>query len=88
MKMIVDHSGFDVECLPPPPVLDALLIESLQALAAAGQPETACRLAGRACAALREGDPRQWRKFNALLHRLSPMVADDKFDQELGRWDF
>ncbi|MBN8967140.1 MAG: hypothetical protein J0G95_01560 [Rhizobiales bacterium] len=82
MKMIVDHSGFDVECLPPAPVLDALLLESLQALAAAGQPEAACRLAGRACAALRNGDSRQWRKFNALLHRLSPMVADDKFDRD------
>lgn len=48
-----------------------LLLAALQALAAAGQTETACRLAGRACAALRRRDPAQWRRFNALLHRLT-----------------
>lgn len=79
MTMIVDPSGFDVERLPSQPVLDALLIESLEALAAAGQPDAACRFAGRACAVLRDVDSRQWRKFNVLLHRLSPGVADNDF---------
>ncbi len=51
--------------------LGDLLLAALQALAAAGQTETACRLAGQACAALRRRDPAQWRRFNALLHRLT-----------------
>ena len=49
---------------------------SLQALATAGQSEAACRLAARACALLREENPRRWGKFNGLLHRLSPMTGD------------
>jgi len=57
-----------------PPETSARLIEillsSLEALAAAGQADAACRLAGRACAALRNEDPNGWRRFNALLHRL------------------
>jgi hypothetical protein len=51
--------------------LSALLVTSLEALAATGQIDAACRLAGRACAALRKDDPQGWRKFNALLHRLN-----------------
>lgn len=47
-----------------------ILLSSLEALAAAGQVDAACRLAGRACAALRNKDPADWRRFNALLHRL------------------
>jgi hypothetical protein len=47
-----------------------LLADSLQALAAAGDVEGACRLAGRACAALRHDDARAEHRFNALLHRL------------------
>lgn len=47
-----------------------ILLSSLEALAAAGQADAACRLAGRACAALRNKDPGGWRRFNALLHRL------------------
>jgi hypothetical protein len=47
------------------------LLASLEALAAAGQVETACRLAGQACAALRRSDPRGAHRFNALLHRLT-----------------
>jgi hypothetical protein len=49
--------------------LSALLVTSLEALAASGQSDAACRHAGRACAALRKGDPQNWQKFNALLHR-------------------
>lgn len=52
-----------------------LLLESLQALAGSGQGELACRLAGRACAALRHDDQQQWQRFNALLHRLGPRTG-------------
>jgi len=55
-----------------PALCDALLA-GLRALADAGEPEPACRLAARACAALRQ-EPEaqaQWRHFNALLHRLA-----------------
>lgn len=55
--------------------LDEILLTSLQELAAAGRVETACRLAGQACAALRESDPVAWRGFNALLHRLTKYVS-------------
>jgi hypothetical protein len=58
-----------------PAGLTDLLLSSLEALAAAGQADAACRLAGRACAALRKDDPSGWRRFNALLHRLSKSVA-------------
>ena len=54
--------------------LAGILLSSLEALAAAGQIETACRLAGRACVALRHSDPQGERRFNALLHRLTPRV--------------
>lgn len=53
-----------------------ILRNSLQNLAAAGQSEAACRLAARACAALRKENPGRWGKFNGLLHRLSPMTGD------------
>jgi hypothetical protein len=55
--------------------LDALLLESLTALAAAGQDDAACRLAGRACALYRQSDMMAWNKFNILLHRLSKKMA-------------
>jgi hypothetical protein len=51
-----------------------LLISSLETLADLGQADAACREAGRACAVLRGANPAQWRKFNALLHRLSKHV--------------
>ena len=51
-----------------------LLVASLGALAETGEVDAACRQAGKACAVLRETDPAQWRKFNALLHRLSRQV--------------
>jgi hypothetical protein len=56
---------------PAPAVLSDVLVSSLEALAATGNVDAACRLAGQACAALRKNDPQGWRKFNALLHRLS-----------------
>lgn len=53
-----------------PDSLDRILLASLEALAATGETDTACRLAGQACAALRQHDATAWRRFNALLHRL------------------
>jgi hypothetical protein len=55
--------------------LTDLLVSSLEALAKAGQADAACRLAGQACAFLRKDNPGGWRKFNALLHRLSKLTA-------------
>ncbi len=52
-----------------------LLVSSLEALAAAGEVETACRFAGKACVLLRSADPRAARRFNALLHRLTPKLT-------------
>lgn len=53
-----------------------ILRTSLHALATAGQSEAACRLAARACTLLRKENQGRWNKFNALLHRLSPMTGD------------
>jgi hypothetical protein len=52
-----------------------LLLQSLKELAAAGHAETACQLAGQACAVLRQHDPKGWQKFNTLLHRLTKRSA-------------
>jgi hypothetical protein len=54
-----------------------LLVANLEALARLGQADAACRGAGKACAVLRGTDPVQWRKFNALLHRLSRRVPNE-----------
>ncbi len=62
----------------PPQLVDALLA-SLRALAMAGQVETACRLAGQACAALREHSPADWKAFNAFLHRFARQTPDPGF---------
>jgi hypothetical protein len=55
--------------------LTGLLLSSLEALAKTGEVDAACRLAGQACAFLRRDDPGGWRKFNALLHRLSKLTT-------------
>jgi len=55
--------------------LGAVLLAALKALADAGEAEQACRLAGRACVAVRREDSRQWCHFNALLHRLAPRTG-------------
>jgi hypothetical protein len=52
-----------------------ILLASVTALAAAGEVETACRLAGQACVALRATDPAAARRFDAFLHRLTPKLA-------------
>jgi hypothetical protein len=51
-----------------------ILLTSLTALAAAGEAEKACRLAGEACVALRRTDPAAARRFDVLLHRLTPAL--------------
>lgn len=73
MKAAHDHA------LDPSPsvrvtVID-ILLASLEALAAAGHADEACRLAGQACAALRQNDLVGWKRFNVLLHRLSREVS-------------
>jgi hypothetical protein len=52
-----------------------ILLESITALAAAGEVERACRLAGQACVALRGSDPSASRRFDVLLHRLTPKLT-------------
>ncbi|AKJ67120.1 hypothetical protein PATSB16_07350 [Pandoraea thiooxydans] len=54
--------------------LCTLLLQSLAALAAADQVDTACRIAGQAHAVLRRDDGRQAQRFNSLLHRLTPRL--------------
>ena len=49
----------------------ALLLETLQKLADAGEADAACRIAGRACVVLRRTDFAAQRRFDALLHRLT-----------------
>lgn len=55
--------------------LSEILLESVVTLAGTGQVEAACRLAGRACVALRESNPTAARRFDALLHRLTPKLT-------------
>jgi hypothetical protein len=55
--------------------LSEILLESVIALAGSGEVETACRLAGRACVAIRATDPTAARRFDVLLHRLTPKLT-------------
>lgn len=55
--------------------LSEILLASITALADAGEVEAACRLAGQACVALRCSEPGAARRFDALLHRLTPMLT-------------
>lgn len=55
--------------------LSEILLESVAALAGTGEVEAACRLAGRACVALRASDPAAARRFDVLLHRLTPKLV-------------
>ena len=67
-------SGFDYSTLAPLTTPDeqiiVLLLDALQKLADAGEVDAACRIAGKACVALRRSDAKSERRFNALLHRL------------------
>ena len=56
--------------------LPSLLEDALRQLADAGEVDAACRLAGRAHAALRQDNPAAARRFNVLLHRLTPRLVD------------
>ncbi|MGB3899250.1 MAG: hypothetical protein WA973_11915 [Mesorhizobium sp.] len=53
----------------------AVLLDGLRALADAGEVESACRLAGRACVTLRHARPALARRFDVLLHRLTPKLT-------------
>jgi len=52
-----------------------LLLDALQKLADAGEVDAACRIAGRAFVILRRDSPGNERRFNALLHRLTPRLG-------------
>jgi hypothetical protein len=60
---------------PSPARVPDILLTSLSALATAGEIEKACRLAGQACQALRKSDPAAARRFDVLLHRLTPKLT-------------
>ncbi len=55
--------------------LSPVLLKSLEELAAAGNVEMACRLAGQACAILRRDNHGAERRFDVLLHRLTRRLA-------------
>jgi len=69
--------GTTTEATPDPAIaaLSTILLDGLRALADANEADLACRLAARACAALRRKDGVQWRRFNVLLHRLGPRAG-------------
>lgn len=70
-------AGFDHAPEPsvsPERQVALLLLDALQKLADAGEVDAACRIAGRACVILRRGSPGNERRFNALLHRLTPRL--------------
>jgi hypothetical protein len=73
---VTPDAAATADAIPPvSPLLGEILLESLTVLAAAGELETACRLAGRAYVALRKCDPRGARRFDVLLHRMTPGLA-------------
>lgn len=63
------------DCLATTRRLSEILLESAAALARLNEVEMACTLAGQACVALRETDPASARRFNALLHKLTPRLT-------------
>jgi hypothetical protein len=54
--------------------LSEILLEAVAALASTGDIETACRFAAQACVALRHTDHTAARRFDVLLHRLTPKL--------------
>ena len=54
--------------------LSEILLATITALVDTGEVESACRFAGQACVALRSADPATARRFDALLHRLTPRL--------------
>lgn len=67
--MVNREAGNRAPSGPEMDTLVAVYLDGLRQLAAGGHVEEACRLAGRACAALRRSDLANWKKFNAFLHR-------------------
>jgi hypothetical protein len=67
----IARSLHESETTAKPVRLPEVLLASLTALAAAGEVEQACRLAGQACVMLRISDPAASRRFDVLLHRLT-----------------
>ncbi len=55
--------------------LTEILLASLTSLAAAGEVEATCRLAGQAYMALRNTDRKAARRFDVLLHRLTAKLT-------------
>lgn len=55
--------------------LTEILLASLTSLAATGEIEATCRLAGHAYVALQKTDQIAARHFDALLHRLTPRLT-------------
>lgn len=68
---VADHSALSKR-------LSEILLTGITALAGAGEVEAACRLAGQACVALRRNEPGAARRFDALLHRLTPTLAQGR----------
>ncbi|MDH6257614.1 hypothetical protein M2427_001507 [Bradyrhizobium sp. BR13661] len=79
MTRELDDLRFDSAAQPPAVSPQGqvvlLLLNALQKLADAGEVDASCRIAGRACVILRGAAPRDERRFNALLHRLTPRLA-------------
>lgn len=67
------HESVTSRDQPKNPVAD-ILLDSVTALAANGDVERACRLAGRAYVALRQTEPWTARRFDVLLHRLTRLT--------------
>lgn len=75
--MVSDYSGKPAVADGPALArrLSEILLKGVATLADAGDVETACRLAGQACVALRGADPVTARRFDVLLHRLTPKLT-------------
>lgn len=86
----IASTGFDYSQLTPVTTpheqVIVLLLEALQRLADAGEVDTACRIAGRACAVLRRSDAKGERRFNALLHRLARKLGPVEQVKDCKSW--
>lgn len=69
-----DHAAIEPGVSPEHQVV-LLLLDALQKLADTGEVDAACRIAGKACVILRRSSPVNERRFNALLHRLTPRLG-------------
>ena len=76
MSCSIHGHGREARQPPPDNPMADILLESVAALAACGEVDKACRLAGRAYVALRRSEPWTARRFDVLLHRLSRLVEN------------